>query len=429
MSKPKLFLLGCSLAVVLMLGIFATSADAQENIIHSFTDGLDGADPISGLLVDHSGNFYGTTTYGGTGDCTPGCGTAFEINPPIIQGGPWTKRVIYNFSFQGGVYPGKVILDKAGNLYGTAGTLVFELVRPSTPRGNWTELVLDDLGWEADNLAIDDAGNLYGTTVVGHASNFGTVFQLSPPPIPGGTWTYTLLHNFGAFEDGRDPGPGLIVDKAGNVYGETGSGGYDNRCNGNGCGTVFALKRPTAPGSTWTYHVLHHFENFPDGAFPSGGLIFDNSGNLYGTTAAGGENVNTSCGTVFKMTPPSWEETVLYTFTCGLDGLSPQGPLLLHKGILYGTTLQGGEGRCGFTSLGCGTAFQLEPPQTPAGRWTETVLYRFQGGDDGEWPLGNLAFGVGGALYGATKFGGGKEECPAIAGTTGCGTVFQIVLQ
>jgi hypothetical protein len=309
--------------------------------------------------------------------------------------------------------------DKAGNLYGTASSIVFQLVPPSTRHGNWTEVVLHSFTafQPIGNLAFDEAGNLYGVSNLGPDPGFnGTVFQLSPPPAPGGTWTYTVLHNFENYFNGGYPVSGLIMDTAGNLYGTTEYGGEAGNCNGLGCGTVFELIRPATPGGAWTYTVLYYFEDQQSGAFPVGGLAFDTSGNLYGATDSG--------GAVFQLAPPSWTFTVIYRFTGGHDGSRPDAALTFNNGILYGTTLWGGGGPC--PPYGCGTAFQLAPPQSGGGTWTETILHAFQGGSDGNGPLSNLVFGVGGALYGTTSYGGGKKECPGNL-IEGCGTVFKLV--
>jgi len=435
MSKPKMFFLGCSLAVALMLCVFATSAAAQETIIHRFADGNDGAVPTYGLVADVSGNLYGTTTAGGMGACSGGCGTIFKLIPPVTPGGTWKKHVLHYFQAASidGAGPCCLMFYK-GNLYGTAGPTIFKLVPPSATSDKWKLFVLHTfLGAGPNgNLAFDSAGNIYGTNCCDGFSDLGTIFELSPPPAPDDAWTYRVLHSFGfPFEDGRQPLSGLVSDAAGNLYGTTEYGGDDKHlCNGLGCGTVFEMIPPPTPGAVWTYTVLHRFGNHyadpPDGAFPIGGLIFDESGNLYGTTDNGSANPHYSCGTVFQMTPPSWTETVIYSFTCDShDGTNPLSNLTIYNGILYGTTIGGGGGPC---NGGCGTAFQLAPPESSGG-WTETVLYRFQGGNDGEWPISNLIFGVGGALYGTTKFGGSNEACPAVYLSVGCGTVFQLIPQ
>jgi uncharacterized repeat protein (TIGR03803 family) len=203
-------------------------------------------------------------------------------------------------------------------------------------------------------LVIDAAGNLYGTTPSGGIHDYGTVFELSP--TVGGGWTETVLHNFNQNgTDGALPSAALIFDAAGNLYGTTSAGGlyYD--------GTVFELS-PTVGGG-WTETVLHNFnQNGTDGVSPSGGLIFDAAGNLYGTTFAGGLYLD---GTVFELSPAgggAWTETVLYTF-CSQndcrDGSFPAAGLIFDAaGNLYGTT----QGSGSMSNLYYGeTVFELRP--------------------------------------------------------------------
>jgi hypothetical protein len=171
----------------------------------------------------------------------------------------------------------------------------------------------------------------------------------------------------------------------------------------------------------WKEKVLYSFQGYPDGATPVGGVVFDKQGNLYGA-AGGGSNTCPSagdCGVVYELSPPKqqgvpWTESVLYTFkghNYG-DGATPEGGVILDAaGNLYGTTAYGGAGPCVLlgTAMGCGTVYELSPPAKQGDPWTETVLYSFQGGNDGDFPIGNLTFDGSGNLYGATNFGGGTE--------------------
>jgi len=442
------------LATILMLGVSALGVGKKERVLHAFQAGSDGASVQSGVIADASGNLYGTTYDGGTGPCLlfqQGCGTVFEVSPPATKGGSWVETVLYSFqSGTDGAGPrGNLTLDKTGNLYGTTweagqnvtcpncGT-VFELVRPSTPGGNWTERVLHrftgDFGGGVDGaspnggMIFDDNGILYGTSYGGGAQSSGTVFQLSPPSVEGGDWTESVVHSFDQPTNGSFPLSSLVMDKAGNLYGTTQSGGNSE---GSGWGTVFKLSRPANLGGAWNFSVLYRFKGPPaDAAAPASGLVFDELGNLFGTTASGGSNGCKyaggvqPCGAVFRLTPPLWTETVLYNFAGGNDGFDPVGGLAFHNGVLYGTTVLGG-GIC--TSGGCGTIFRLTPPGTGGSAWTETVLYRFLGGSDGEAPLSSLLFFNGKALYGTTSWGGSSELCTADGGAIGCGTVIEFV--
>jgi uncharacterized repeat protein (TIGR03803 family) len=272
-------------------------------------------------------------------------------------------------------------------------------------------------------LAVDDAGNLYGTTLLGgtFGSNIcynigcGTVFELSP--VPGGTWTETTLYafcgNYNGYHcpDGDNPEAGLVLDKVGNLYGTTRLGGSEP-CPGDseGCGTVFELSPPSAPGGAWTYTVLYNFctsyPYCPDGEFPVSDLVFDASGNLYGTTIAGGA---IGYGTVFELSPGSggWTETVLYSFcsvrdgTGCLDGAEPYGgPSFDPSGNLYGTTTFGGQknGEAG------GVVYKLSPS---SGGWSETVLHAFPNtlGLGGGAPQGTVSLDQDGNVYSTVEYG------------------------
>jgi uncharacterized repeat protein (TIGR03803 family) len=357
--------------------------------------------------MDSSGNLYGTTFGGGAS----GYGTVFELSP--AASGTWTEKFLY--SFKGGSYDGLfpfagLIMDSSGNLYGTTqgggasgwGT-VFEL----SPRGTWNETILysfsggNDGATPAAGLIMDSNGNLYGTTVEGGASRNGTVFELSPPTTADGPWNETVLHAFKGGNDGAAPYAGLIMDSSGNLYGTTGGGGA------SGWGTVFELSPPTfGPLSRpWNETVLYAFKGGNDGVDPLGGLIMDSQGNLYGTTSGGRA---LGYGTVFELiqipgVPGAWNETILYAFSGGNDGANPGAGLVMAQGNLYGTTAGGG-------ASGYGTVFEL----TSRPGWTETVLHAFSGGD-GATPNAGLTTDSKGYFYGTT-FGGGP--------TVSAGTVF-----
>jgi hypothetical protein len=205
-----------------------------------------------------------------------------------------------------------------------------------------------------------------------------TVVCLASLIQPGGAaadTTLTTVHSFTSIPDGERPRAGLIFDKSGALYGTTFLGGSATGCDRvSGCGgTVFKLT--PLPDGTWTESVLHSFTGPPDGAFPQAGLIFDEAGALYGTTAGGGTGCAPSdplhsggCGTVFKLTPlpdGTWTERVLYSFTVPPDGSFPQAGLILdERGALYGTTSLGGTSTA-CTPDGCGTVFKLVPPPIP----------------------------------------------------------------
>jgi uncharacterized repeat protein (TIGR03803 family) len=257
-------------------------------------------------------------------------------------------------------------------------------------------------------LIFDGSGNLYGTTHGGGPENNGAVFELTP--AAGGGWTEKVLHRFNNNNTGRDgfyPEARVIFDASGNLYGTTSGGGAHT------WGTVFELT-PTA-GGRWTEKVLHSFPaNANDGVRPQAGLVFDSYGNLYGTTFIGGAY---GFGMVFELTPTvggSWTEKVVYNFTSLTDGTYPEAGLTFDaSGNLYGTTSSGGTSSgCTF---GCGTVFELIP--TVRGTWTKNVLHTFNNnGTDGYYPQAGLLFDAAGNLYGTTEDGG----------ALGVGTVFEI---
>jgi uncharacterized repeat protein (TIGR03803 family) len=353
-----------------------------EKVLHRFDSSGDGIQPTAGVIFDKAGNLYGTTSGGGA----YGAGTVFELSP--TDEGGWTEKILHSFNFDGndGSYPlARLIFDAAGNLYGTTdqggifgdGT-AFELVRSSD--GVWTEKILHNFGHGEDGafpffagLIFDAAGNLYGTTTggggknaaCGSANGCGTVFELFPNG--SGDWTVKILHNFGIGEDGSGPIASVIFDAAGNLYGTTTGGGPGTACQSEGCGTVFELS-PTGSGD-WAETVLYSFRGSPsDGYHPQAGLIFDASGNLYGTTGGGGDALcpqfTLGCGTAFELTPAGggvWSETVLHSFGTGLGGIAPAGGLILDdEGDLYGTTSEGGpHGSDTRIGLFGGTVFEI----------------------------------------------------------------------
>jgi uncharacterized repeat protein (TIGR03803 family) len=287
-----------------------------EAVLHSFTDGTDGESPFAGLVFDPAGNLYGTTVDGGT---TNGFGTVFSLKP--VSEGRWKEEVIHRFQGgRDGIYPfGGVIVDAAGNLYGATsyggglgcvgllgcGT-VFKL-RPNA-NGTFTEQVLyrftgsEGVGPNA-GVILDTAGNLYGTTSSGAGSGCGgigcgTVFELSP--LSGGGWKTHFIYRFNVYWHGWQPDAGLVLDAAGNLYGTAAYGG-GRGCGGIGCGVVFELKPPGSSGGKWRETVLHRFSpKQGDGSKPIAEPTLDAVGNVYGTTVSGGTS---NVGLVFEITP------------------------------------------------------------------------------------------------------------------------------
>jgi len=241
-------------------------------------------------------------------------------------------------------------------------------------------------------------GSYVGTTQNGGAYGEGMVFELTPYDAE------LVLYSFRGGRDGAAPRAGLIADKAGNLYGTTSDGGGKGCYDHYGCGTVFEL----SPDGEET--VLHSFSAGRDGNFPWAGLLLDKEGNLYGTTVYGGAQ---NCGTVFKLTPQG-AETVLHAFKGGSDGCNPYyAPIADDQGNLYGTTFFGGAEGC---EDGCGTVFKISP------EGAETVLYAFQGGEDGDLPFSGVIADKSGNLYGTTSQGAGTG-CDA---HEGCGMIFKL---
>jgi uncharacterized repeat protein (TIGR03803 family) len=288
--------------------------------LHSFQGGThDGATPVAGVVFDKSGNLYGTTNEGGisfASTCSRGCGTVFQLTPPVISGAAWTETVIHYFNSGQGASPRDVpIFDTMDYLYGTASKgglnasgVVFRLAPPASPGGAWTYKVLHafagakttDSASPYGGLTLH-AGRLYGTATAGGAHNWGTVFQLVPPSVAGGAWTENILFSLDGTHGGF-PSANVIFDKAGNLYSTTYEGGGIGTCYLDGCGTVFKLTPSVTQSAAWTETVLHSFPNAggEDGSRPSGGLIFGKNDVLLGVTSGGGLG---SQGTVFGIVP------------------------------------------------------------------------------------------------------------------------------
>jgi uncharacterized repeat protein (TIGR03803 family) len=444
-------------AATLLLAASALARDS-ETVLYTFTGGSDGAVGAQHLVADSAGNLYGTTVGGGNKSTkcavytgVDGCGVVFKLTPTTQ--GPWKETVLHIFTggADGGVPEGGVILDSAGNLYGTAyfgGDSKPEVCRAGgnfangcgvvykltpTAHGPWEETVLHtftggtDGGYPWDQLVFDSAGNLYGTADYGGDEGClppygcGVVFELSPSPA--GPWTERVLYAFGAISDGFNVLGGVTFDSQGNLYGVTYQGGDTSvSCFGyqnGGCGTVYKLT-PT-PNGPWTETVLYAFPGGSDGAVPLFNVILDSAGNVYGTTLYGGDTTVPACqayvpgcGVVFELAQGTWEETVLHTFTAGSDGYLPLSPVEFDSsGNLYGTTIDGG-------GQNDGIVFKLTPDGQ--GQWTESRPFVFHGGAGGWGPQSNLLFGLFGSIYGMTDNGGDMSAC----GGYGCGVVYQL---
>jgi uncharacterized repeat protein (TIGR03803 family) len=398
--------------------VTGTGAFAKEKVLYNFSfNGTDGYQPISGLIADSSGNLYGTTYQGGnSSNCTNGCGTVYELKHEA--NGTWSEKVLHNFTNSGGdgYSPwASLVMDPEGNLYGTAGGggaydygIVFELKRK--PGGTWKEKILHNFNFNGTDgvgptvgLALDAAGNLYGTTQGGGANVEGAVYELSP--TAHGLWTETILHSFN--NDGTDgfaPYSTVILDASGNVYGTTSEGGPYNQ------GTVYELS--PSGGGAWTETILYSFSyNYPSGEVPNS-ILFDASGNLYGTTASGTYPFD---GTVFELSPSAggWTEMVLHYFKNSAKGGDlPNGLVFDTAGNLYGVTYDGG-------IYAEGNVYKLSP--NGDGTWSEGITHNFSNdGVDGFFPNGGLIIDAAGKLFGTTASGG-------TGGQYFGGTVFEVV--
>jgi uncharacterized repeat protein (TIGR03803 family) len=339
-----------------------------ETVLYSFQGGTDGDYPNASLVMDGAGNLYGTTLYGGTGPCAvSGCGTVFELMPPV-NGGPWTESILYSFQDGAdGTFPSAgVILDKFGNVYGTTGNggdlaecsgqgcgTVFEL---SAVSGVWAETTLYSFqGYPQDGatpkgLTMDSHGNLYGATTWGGVEDIGTIYELSPFD---GTWSEKILYTFPAGEvrghglQGSNPDSTLVFNSKGDLFG-TAQGGNQDGC----CGVVFALT--PSSGGNWNESVYRFSSE--NGAASAGTLLFDAEGNLYGTSPSSGSFRQ---GTAYrlKLGPGRHVTEALYSFcshTGCPNGSVPESGLILDgHGNLYGTTAEGG--------LGWGVVYEITP--------------------------------------------------------------------
>jgi hypothetical protein len=375
----------------------ALSARAQTfTVLHTFS-GPDGSYPYSGVTLDAAGNMYGTT-YSNSGGAQ--LGTVYQLKH---RGSGYLHNQLHEFAGgSDGQNPyGGVIFGPDGPLYGTTwdgGTLnsgvVFSLRPPftfcRTALCPWTEsLAYNDpvnAALAYGNIAVDPAGNMYGTSAFG-GNSYGTVYEMSRS---GNNWMGSVIYKFQA-DDLNYPGHNVIVDAAGNLYGTTG---------GPGEGGVFQLTRS---GSGWTESIIADFglpQTCP--GFDLSGLIMDAAGNLYGATTGDGE---TAC--VFEMSNSggSWQFSVLYTFNISNNGLGAVGNMVFDShGNLWGTTK-------GLGAFGLGNIFKL----TRSGNaWTYTDVYDFSDNGDGAYPTGDLTIDSAGNIYGTNQ------------GTTGHGVVWML---
>lgn len=387
--------IGFALALVLM-----PSATAQTyKVLHNF-GGQDGSTSFASLTMDRAGDLYGTTYFGGSANQ----GVVFKL---AHKGDGFVFNTLHSFGNGEGNGPyGKVTIGPDRGLYGTTqlgaseegcgglgcGT-VFNLRPPPTvcmtASCDWSSSLVYQFPADGNSGArpisapVFEHGNMLGATPGDAGVCCGNVYELKSS---NGGWIQSVLYSFTGGLDGNYPTGELIRDQAGNVYGVTYMGGA------NDDGVVYQMVHL---GGEWTENVLHNFDAASDGANPTGGLIFDKSGNLYGTTTNDGSD---GFGTVFMLSPAggAWTSTVLHRFS---QWEEPRSSLAMDAdGNLYGTADRGGKDRGG-------TIFKLTPG---GGGWTYTVLKEFVDPcDKGCFPRGGVILDANGNLYGTTS-GGGK---------------------
>jgi uncharacterized repeat protein (TIGR03803 family) len=428
--------LGIAAAAILLCAVLPLRA--QDKVLYSFAGPTaDGGSPSGSLARDASGNLYGTTQNGGASSA----GTVFKMHPN--GDGTYTESLLYSFgatSGDGQLPVTGLVMDGSGNLFGTTqsgGTstncqfgcgTVFELVNSS---GIYTFMQLYSFIGQPDGqapggLIIDASGNLYGTTQFGGTAKSaticktgcGTVFELANN---SGSYTYSVLFSFSiAGFYGINPAGGLVIDSSGSLYGTAPSAGHSSACTVPlGCGVVFELVNSSG---VYAPSVLYNFAGVPDGELPGSTLIADAQGNLYGTASGGASTTCSSfgCGVVFELHPNgdgSYSESVLYSFTGSPDGQGPGALVMDASGDFYGLTGAGGNSTA---CIGCGTVFKLHP--NGDGSYSESVLYSFTGSPDGAVPTG-LVLDVSDNVYGTIGIGGTSTVCSL----SGCGTVFEIL--
>lgn len=393
------------------------------NTLHGFSHNELGYETHSGVTVGPNGEIYGATAFGGA----YGLGLVYALAPPTSPGGAWTEILLHSFSAAEGQPAPGLLLGPAGAIYGATEFSdsgegeIFELEPPTGAGTYWREAILHV--FSPSNGDGEDPGAapvfgqqsaLYGSTVTGGSIGGGTVYRLSPPSTKAGAWSEQILYSFAGYHgDAKDPLGALALGSQGALYGASLGGAY-------AIGAVFQLVPPVTPGGAWTEAVLHSFGGEEsDWALPNG-VLLGADGSLYGTTMGSdnGRQCPNGCGTFFQLSPPgtlggAWTETILHSFTGLPTGDGSQPDSALVLG-------PGGE-LFGTTQAGgpknLGTIFEMLPPASPGGAWTVIILHTFNGADGG-YPNA-VTFGPDGNLYGTTSAGGPGRE----------GTVFQLVLE
>ncbi len=349
-------------STIVALGAFTLSSGLHAqtlNTIYSFGRNVLGYQPGSGVVLGPSGNLYGATARGGVA----GYGSIYELTPPIPPSNTWSERVLHSFNTQGGDGA-----PSAGLLMGTSGVL-------------------------------------YGVTGPNTTGADGTAFQLNPPAPAGTQWRETVLHAFtDSNGDGGLPKAAPVFGPEKVLYGTASIGGSISQG-----GAVYQLVSPNTAGEAWDEQIIYSFPAYSGDGFCPGAVTPDGNGGLYGVTECN--------DMVYHLAPPvtgngNWTETVLHIFAGEPTGDwgSPNGVVIGANGVLYGTAMgPSGSASC---PTGCGTVFQLSPPTTPEGSWTETIIHAFAGTavGDGSQPNCTPVLGPGGVLYGTTFAGGATNH-------------------
>jgi hypothetical protein len=410
MQNHKLLLVVTAIATLVLGALPAASQNLTTiELLPSLTTYVN-------LIPGPSGSFYGVSSGGGLARCSEGCGNVFQLTPS--SGGGWTQTILHTFTGADGVWPQTgLLLDHAGNLYGTTfyggssseGCLgngcgvVFRLSRDLN--GTWTETILYSFTGGADGqsptgLVFGPSGSLIGTTIYGGSSSCvspgcGVLFEVSRGS--NGKWQEKVLYNFKGGASGQNP-KGIVANSSGDIYGAAGGGVIENACGGVYCGTVFEI---TGSRSGRKASLIHTFHG-ADGANVNGSLILDSAGNIFGTTQWGGKPcASPGCGVVFELASAkgTWKEAVLYSFANGTDGEYPSDGLAFDaEGNLYGGTSYGGsiENCNPFLDGACGQVFELS---SVSGRWRINKEYATP---NFYTPVGNLLFDSSGDLFGAS---------------------------
>ena len=414
-----------------------TSANSGGSTLYSFTGGADGSTPRGSLFADAAGNLIGTTTFGGTRDGGGNNGTVFEIantsgsaSAPAYAATPTTLYTFTGENTDGAEPDSGLVADANGDLFGTTqssgssggmnttqnngGGAVFEVVNtgmPGAPAYADGAVTLYPIGTQFTGLnaglAIDAAGDLFGTTRSGGEDEDGTVFEIAntgTPTAPVYATAPTTLYSFTGGADGAIPQAGLITDAAGDLFGTTVQGGA------NGYGTVFELANtgtPTAPVYATTPTTLNSFTGQgTDGAYPDTSLIADAAGDLFGTTSSGGTNGGGTAFEIRKNADGTFAQTPI---TLASFESAPSSLTIDTGGNLYGTIEQSGP-------YGNGSVFEIAKNSDGTYASTPTTLHSFGDGSDGANPEAGL-ISIAGGLYGTTA--GGTSN--------GAGTVFETI--